>query len=329
MEDCRIFSCRASNEFGANGHGVGCNGRLSATRCTVESNQGDGVHVNNVISITVHHEDHADVFFIIKRTSARQKIPDVYAQRQGSYTEAWRFDVAGVRVYAHQTAEELGIEEDSTIHCITADPSSESTAAQAAARSEPADDGGNVSVELVDCVVRKSGQDGVYVSDNNVLLRGGTLSGNQQHGVLARGGSNVTVVESSEGRPQTVSDGNGGACYDITYDDDDTATEVLRSKIRTDAEERAAVGATAEELAAAGQEARPPLRVGQAVTARFADDDEQFYGGRVTAVKWRGHEEWTTEADHGTLSEAGLDRPRRPRGKIEGLAEGITVNEAQ
>lgn len=122
---------------------------------------------------------------------------------------------------------------------------------------------------------------------------------------------------------------DNGLCYDITYDDDDTATEVLRSKIRTDAEERAAVGATAEELAAAGQEARPPLRVGQAVTARFADDDEQFYGGRVTAVKWRGHEEWTTEADHGTLSEAGLDRPRRPRGKIEGLAEGITVNEAQ
>jgi len=56
----------------------------------------------------------------------------------------------------------------------------------------------------VDCVIRKNGDDGLYVGEGNVMLRGGTITENKSHGVSARGGK-VTAAKAEEGKSQTVS----------------------------------------------------------------------------------------------------------------------------
>jgi len=42
--------------------------------------------------------------------------------------------------------------------------------------------GEHASVELVDCVIRKTGGYGVYVMEGKATLRGGTISENKAHG---------------------------------------------------------------------------------------------------------------------------------------------------
>ena len=65
------------------------------------------------------------------------------------------------------------------------------------------------SAKLVACVTRKNGDDGLYVRQGKVMLRGCTISDNKANGVAARGGGKVTVVKAEEDKPQTVSKDNG------------------------------------------------------------------------------------------------------------------------
>jgi len=66
------------------------------------------------------------------------------------------------------------------------------------------------SVQLVDCVIRKNGWDGVNVFQGKATLRGGTVSENKGYGVRAYNGGMVTVAKAEEGQPQTVSKDNKG-----------------------------------------------------------------------------------------------------------------------
>ena len=58
--------------------------------------------------------------------------------------------------------------------------------------------GRKASAELVECLVRNNGHDGLFVHCGEVTLRGGAISGNEQHGVLATVGAAVTVAEPEE-----------------------------------------------------------------------------------------------------------------------------------
>ena len=69
-------------------------------------------------------------------------------------------------------------------------------------------DGEEASAELVDFVIRKNGQHGVYVYESKVVLRGGMISENKLQGVDAFSGGKVTVAKAEEGKPQTVSKDN-------------------------------------------------------------------------------------------------------------------------
>jgi len=54
--------------------------------------------------------------------------------------------------------------------------------------------GEEASAELVHCVIRKNGQDGLVAERAKVTLRGGTVSGNKRDGVVASGeGVKITV----------------------------------------------------------------------------------------------------------------------------------------
>ena len=69
------------------------------------------------------------------------------------------------------------------------------------------------SAELVECVIRKNGQRGLFVFGENengsVVLRGGTVSENADRGVYAFGGAKITVAPAKEDVPQTVCKANG------------------------------------------------------------------------------------------------------------------------
>jgi len=65
------------------------------------------------------------------------------------------------------------------------------------------------STELVDCVVRKNIEYGMYVFQGKCLLRGGVISENTMKGVYAWYDGKVTVAKAEgDGLPQTVCKGN-------------------------------------------------------------------------------------------------------------------------
>ena len=72
-------------------------------------------------------------------------------------------------------------------------------------------DDARARVELVDCVIRKKGDDGLFVNGGEVTLRGGTISKNQGHGVWASTDAKVTVVKVEEGKLRTVCKDNGNS----------------------------------------------------------------------------------------------------------------------
>jgi len=65
--------------------------------------------------------------------------------------------------------------------------------------------GRQASAELVDCVIRKNTSSVMYVHAGTAVLRGGSVSENNRHGVGAWGCGKVAVAKAEEGKPQTVS----------------------------------------------------------------------------------------------------------------------------
>ena len=65
------------------------------------------------------------------------------------------------------------------------------------------------TAELVDCVSRKNGGDGVRAFITKVMLRGDTICENGEDGVSTDGPAKIRVASAEEGKAQTVSENNG------------------------------------------------------------------------------------------------------------------------
>ena len=90
--------------------------------------------------------------------------------------------------------------------------------------------GEHASGELSDCVVHKNGSNGVQVQTGKVMLRGGTITENKEHGVVAYSGAKITVAKAEEGKLQTVSNSNN-THYWHTHDSSWQITGIPQEKI--------------------------------------------------------------------------------------------------
>ncbi|KAK9728985.1 SUMO protein smt3 [Basidiobolus ranarum] len=67
------------------------------------------------INLKVVGNDHNEVFFKIKRTTALKKLMEAYCDRQGKSVSSVRFLYDGVRIQPHNTPSELEMEDGDSI----------------------------------------------------------------------------------------------------------------------------------------------------------------------------------------------------------------------